>query len=83
MRKGSTGRKILDIVLTVIVLVVGIAIYWSGGQLVIRIIGIPIPAWIFFPAVVLLLFSEIWGLVRKRDVGSDVEIEPDHQDVQE
>jgi len=67
MREKSTGRKILDLVVTIIILLLGFDAYGSGGTMVIRFIGIPIPAWIFFPVILLILFSEIRGLVKPRD----------------
>lgn len=59
-------QKILDLVVTVVILLMGMAAYGSGGTMVIRLIGIPIPAWIFFPVMLLILFSEIRALARPR-----------------
>jgi hypothetical protein len=78
VKEKSTGRKILDLVITVIVLLVGMGAYGSGGTMAFRIIGLPIPAWIFFPVMLLVLFGEIKGLVPKRhpiagEKGSGVE----------
>ncbi|MGD9001570.1 MAG: hypothetical protein PVF04_02810 [Anaerolineae bacterium] len=67
MREKSTGRRIVDLVFTIILLLVAAGAYANGRTMVIRFTGIPIPAWIVFPLLLLVLFSEIRGLVKSRD----------------
>lgn len=65
--------KIVNLLFWILLLIVGLTAYSDGGSMAIRLIGIPIPAWIFFPLVGLFLFGSILSLFSRGPSPQEIE----------